>query len=159
MIVDGVFVLIIAVLAGAVIHYRAKANAAATSASINSQQVASISTSLATELETLRGDVRAMVDSKFNALGKWLLSEVQKMIDATAAPSAAPAPDPAAPAAPNAAATPPADAAATPSAEPPLTGGDGTDFIAQVDATVKALLEKKAKVEAAQQALRDALAG
>jgi hypothetical protein len=155
MIVDGVFVLIIVVLASALIHYRAKANA--TSAA-SATALSGVASSLTSELEMLRGDVRAMVDSKFNALGKWLLSEMQKMVDATA-PSApepsAPAPDPVAPAAPDADASSPVDAAAA-TTEPPSAGGDGTDVITQIDASIVALTAKRDAIAAARKSVSDA---
>jgi hypothetical protein len=151
MIVDVVLVLLLLVAIGFALHYRAKA-AASTSASASA--IAGISTGLSSELEQLRGDVRAMVDSKFKALGAWLLAELLKTSPPT--PVVPPVPDPA-PVAATDAVTPSAAAPGTPStAEPSATAG-GTDVvaakIAEIDATTKALVEHRAKLVAAQEQL------
>jgi hypothetical protein len=140
MIVDLILVLLLLVAIGVALHYRAKA-AASTSASASA--LAGVSTSLSAELEQLRGDVRAMVDSKFKSLSQWLLSELPKIIPQSALVDTVTT-DPAQP----------ADGVAPPTAAPAASGNDAVAAkIAEIDANAKALAEHRAKLVAAREQL------
>lgn len=151
MIFDVILVVFALVCLGAALHYRAKA-AASTSASASA--IAGVSTSLSSELEQLRGDVRAMVDNKFKSLAQWLLAELPKVIPQPVAGDLLTTDHP------PVAATEDLPPAIAPNAPPTAeqSGAEGkTDVvavkIAEIDATTKALVEHRAKLVAAQQQL------
>ena len=165
MLLDAIFVVVILVLIGYVVHLRATNNA--TSVTVSS--LVGVPSTIASEMELLTGNLRAKIDSKFEALGKWLLAELQNTTGTTP-PIDPPTPptDPTVP--PVVSPVEPQPTPVEPQPVPVLKDAVVVDdqhllrlrileegnIVEQIDAAIAALVEKKNKIDAAEKAVAEA---
>lgn len=121
---------LIAVAVAAIIvavHYRAKAKVADTRSSYHA--------TIATDLESFKGTLRAIVDNKFEALGKWLSTELAKHTESVKNAAVAPV-------AISGVALPDGPLA-------PITDDGAEQMLSQMTAAIEQLADKKNKLEEA----------